>query len=238
MKNGQYLGQFCRTRFDVITHIPEYWNEHPKSTSLYIIQPRSSLLRPLWISGRSSTFSIDYSNLSKAGYLLEAYTVGHSLDNEEFFSLEENRCSFLVRSRSRWPFVFFFKHPSRGARVWAAISGRRKTPWALIDGSIDKNNTPEVILKDDSLDKANKRWEDGEWVEHTLTKSVFEGETVSLTIKRAIVIGQGGFMVKMAVLDNKLDYHLGSRPEVRLVPLREVMLAFVNARFGTIKKVS
>jgi hypothetical protein len=236
-ENGQYLGQFFRTRLDVITLAPEYWNEHPKSTSLYIIQPRSSLPPPRWEYGRSSTFSIDYSNLLKAGYSLEAYTMGHSLDTE-VFSLEENRCSFLRNISFGLPFVIFFKHPGRAARVWAAISGNGETPWALIDGSIDKNNTPEVILKDSPIDKANKRWEDGEWVEHTLNKSVFEGETVSLTVKRAIIMGCGGFMVKMTVLDNKLDYNLGPRLERCRIPLREVMPATDDDPFLTIKKVS
>jgi hypothetical protein len=45
---------------------------------------------------------------------------------------------------------------------------------------------------------------------------------VNLTVKRAIILDQPGFMMKVALLGNNQEYYLGPRPKKRLLPLREV----------------
>jgi hypothetical protein len=119
--------------------------------------------------------------------------------------------------------VIFFKHPDKAARVWIALYPFERKLWALIDGSIDEKDTPELILKDNRLDGANKRWDDGEIVEHTLTNTILEGKMVSLTVKRAIILDQPGFMMKVAVWGNNQEYYLDPRPKKRLLPLRELL---------------
>ena len=60
--------------------------------------------------------------------------------------------------------VIFFKQPDKAARIWVALYPFERKLWALIDGSIDEKDTPELILKDQRLDEANKRWDGGEIV--------------------------------------------------------------------------
>jgi hypothetical protein len=189
-EDGQYVGQFFRVQHDVVIHTRESWNRNPKPTSLYIIQPKSSLTHPLVDSvDHPRTWSLDYSDLFKAGYLLEAYSAGH----EDFQVSHQKgiRISFVLGNPwvSTWPSVIFFKHLARAARVWIAIGFDWGRPWAIIDGSLDMKDTPEIILKDHQLDEVNKRWEDGNLVEHTFPKTVFEDETLNLTVKRAIFFG-------------------------------------------------
>lgn len=110
-------------------------------------------------------------------------------------------------------------------------------------------DTPEVILKDHPLDKANKRWEDGNLVEHTLPKTVFEDETLTLTVKRGIISDHVGFMMRIAVLDHNhkkqelVEYHLGPRPEKRMMSLRSFKRSSSiyhpdDPSFGALVKVS
>jgi hypothetical protein len=222
-------GLFVRAWHDTIYQEPAPWTKNPTSISLYIFQPTSFLTQPRTLFSKVTAsqriYSLDYSNLLKAGYILEAYS---RISISEFFRHEDkSRIIFQLGdlSGTPWPMVIFFKHPDKAARVWIALYPFERKLWALIDGSIDEKDTPELILKDNRLDGANKRWDDGEIVEHTLTNTILEGEMVSLTVKSAIILKMPGFMVKVAVLGNNQEYSLGPRPKKRLLPLRELLSA-------------
>jgi hypothetical protein len=228
-KDGQYLGQFFRAWHHTIYQDPAPWTRNPTSISLYIIQPKSFLTQPRTLFPKapaSQNCSLDYSDLFKAGYVLEAY----SIESESEFSRVRHQGKSRIFFRlgdfggTPWPMVIFFKHPDKAARVWVALHPFESKIWALIDGSIDEKDTPEFILKDQRLDEVNKRWDGGEIVEHTLTNNtIFESEMVSLTVKRAIILDQPGFMMQVAVWGNNQEYYLGPRPEKRLLPLRELL---------------
>ncbi len=107
-------------------------------------------------------------------------------------------------------------------------------------------DTPEVILKDHPSDEGNKRWEDGNFVEHMFSKNVFEDETLTLTVKRGIFLDRVGFMMRIAVSDHKkqelVEYRLGPRPEKRMISLRNRMghsiFLYPYDTFGSLVKVS
>ena len=229
-EDGQYLGQFFRAGHDTIFQDPASWTRNPKSTSLYIIQPKSFLTQPRTLFSKaaaSPSCSLDYSNLLNAGYILEAYSMGSRYDFSRVRHQEISRIIFRLGDLpgAPWPMIIFFKQPDKAARIWVALYPFERKIWALIDGSIDEKDTPELILKDQRLDEANKRWDGGDIVEHTLTNTIFESETVSLTVKRAIILDQPGFMMKVAVWGNNHEYYLGPRPKKRLLPLRMLLEA-------------
>jgi len=244
-EDGRYLGQFFRDWHHQIYQDPTPWTKNPTSTSLYIIQPKSFLNQPRTLFPKalaSLGCSLDYSDLLKAGYILEAYSIGSDPQCSSVRHQDKSRIIFMLGDGwAPWPVVIFFKHPDKAARVWVALYPLERKLWALIDSSIDEKDTPEFILKDQLLDEANKRWDGGEIVEHTLTNTIFEGETVSLTAKRAIILDQSGFMMKVAVWGKNQEYYLGPRPEKRLLPLRELLAVSkfpADRSFAVIVKVS
>jgi hypothetical protein len=204
------LGCFYRSHLEIMPDmIPFSWAGKPKPTLLHIIQPdhrfldRSTTTFQQPIGYVPLSCSLDYSDLIKAGFCLEAHS--------EFGSplLQENESSivFMLDSpkSAPGPWIIFFKHKGRGRQFWVALINNGGTIWSNITNSIDETETPE------SIHQALKRYigfldsykREG-MVDYVIIEKLWkDNKVVELIAKRGIVLV--GFVAKISISDNDQD---------------------------------
>jgi hypothetical protein len=237
---GQPLGRFARAYLDTMPEDRGLWKKKAKSTSLYIIQPFFLTSPQPEISYARQPCTLDFSDLVEAGYLLEAYTTQER--DQPILQREECKIDFFQNAFFNRPKIVFFKHPDRATRIWVTLcrpSFERKL-WMMVDSDFDLNQTPEAISKDCPLESKNRRWDRGEFVDHTMVTTLCNGDTVKVTSRRAMLADKIGILAKIAIFDRRWDPYLDLNTEKHPVPLRNFLDSFEldeDGSFGDITEV-
>jgi hypothetical protein len=223
---GRHLGRFVRAfrYLDTMSKNRGLWKRKAKPTSLYIIQsfrpvPQPEDNDPLARPPPTPPFSLEYYRLVRAGYELEAYTTGRR--GSLSIQIDECNISFFperyVRpGQSHGPNIVFFRHSERGMRVWVTFCWLpfQEKLWVMVDGSADEMETPELISKERPLEPTSRNWDKGEFVEHSLINTLYNGEKVEVKLRRAIAGDQVGFTARIAIYESH-DRNLDFYPEMK-----------------------
>lgn len=204
---GGPLGRFYRSHLELLTGTNPLWAmfsaTKPRPTLLHIIQP-DNRLRP---GSSMHTFFclppclVDFNDIIQAGYRLESLCVPWSPISPVAGELE-GRVVFRLRDVYSEPRAWFlsFKHRHRLTQFRVeihTINGKIRSKIEL-DGN-------GAAMSDPILQKLQLLAElpHGERIiDHMNRQRVLRpGEAVKLTAKRAIIAGQVGFVVKLAIMD-------------------------------------
>jgi len=195
--HGKPLGQFYRCgSVQSVPPLAHYSQGEIHATPLYIIQPTYGHLLKTFSVERSLPCSLDYSNLVRAGYLVE-WSHGSSKQ-----PLHKDGCKIifdLVGKTSNSPlWITIFKHASKSTRFWVLLglhcdklgcriesnSSKIAPPGFLVDGMEHQYFTlPKSLLAFD----------------HAIEQHLDGGEIVRLTSQRALVLNRAGHMMKITL---------------------------------------
>jgi hypothetical protein len=112
----------------------------------------------------------------------------------------------------------------------------------MVDGSTDEMETLESISKDRPLEPTNRRWNKGEFVEHSLINTLYNEEKVEFILRRSVTGDQVGFMARIATYEHywNLDFYPNMKPEKSPVRLQSFLKSIEldgSGSFGDIIKV-
>jgi hypothetical protein len=223
--DGTPLGRFARAYLDTMPEIKGRWRSKPKSTTLYIIQPyfRASPQQEIDFETREVPCCLEYSDLVRAGYLLEAYATD---DPDSRIQQEECKINFLdTRPWRADPKIFFFKHVDMARRIWimfVRLPDQRKL-WLLVDGNSYLMDTPEFISNYRPLETNASRLKHGQFIDHTITDELYDRSTVKASLRKAMLGEQLGLMVKITIVVRKQGSYLEEVPTKRYIHLKNIL---------------